>query len=197
MDNLIYYIILIPVVFITITVHEYTKALTSTMLGDTLPKSEGRLTLNPFKHFEAIGFIIMLIWKFGWAAPLKTSSLYYKDRKKGVILTYTLPIVANLVFALVCSIIFKFIGNINGYLDLFLDKLIIYNISFAIFNIIPVYPLCGNKIMSAFLTPNQIIRMSQYEKIILMLLALSIFMGLLGGILNPIIYMIYKLFILI
>lgn len=197
MNNLINYLILIPVILITVTIHEYTKALTSTLLGDTIPKSEGRLTLNPFKHFEAIGFILLLVWRFGWGLPLRTSALYYKDRKRDTMITYVSPIIANLVFAFIFAVIFKFVGNLNQYLGIFFSQLVIYNISIAIFNIIPVYPLCGNKILSSFLTPNQIIKMNQYEKIILMLLAFLIFMGFLGSLLNPIIYMIYNLFMLI
>ena len=85
-------------IIIATTVHEFTRALTSTILGDTLPKQKGRLTLNPIKHFEPIGFILMLATGgFGWGKPVDTTSLYYKNRKRDTLLTAIMPDIANII----------------------------------------------------------------------------------------------------
>ena len=73
----------IPGILVATTVHEFVRALTSTVLGDTYPKSQGQVTLNPVKHFEPIGFLMMLYsGGFGWGKPVETSALYYKKQKK-------------------------------------------------------------------------------------------------------------------
>ena len=75
----------IPGILVATTVHEFVRALTSTVLGDTYPKSQGQVTLNPVKHFEPIGFLMMLYsGGFGWGKPVETSALYYKNRKRDI-----------------------------------------------------------------------------------------------------------------
>ena len=81
MINLLAILLGIPAIMVATTIHEFTRAAVSTALGDKIPKEEGRLTLNPIKHFEPIGLIIMLACGFGWGKPVNTSSLYYKNRK--------------------------------------------------------------------------------------------------------------------
>lgn len=207
------YLVFIPGILISITVNEYTKALTSACFGDTVPKNEKRLTLNPFKHIEPIGFILMLVFRFGWGKPVRTSAIYYKNRKRDTIITYTMPIIANLVAGFIFFVLYKLILQIYNepflaaqyvnYLDFI--KIIIniiffsalYNVSLAIFNIIPVYPLCGGKILSAFLGPNQSVKMAQYEKIFQLLLMILIFFGFIGNIIQPFVDVIFNVFELI
>ena len=77
MLSLVMLFLQIPAVIIAATVHEFTRAAVSTVLGDKKPKNEGRLTLNPVKHFEPIGFILMWATGFGWGKPVNTSALFY------------------------------------------------------------------------------------------------------------------------
>ena len=92
----------IPGILVATTVHEFVRALTSTVLGDTYPKSQGQVTLNPVKHFEPIGFLMMLYsGGFGWGKPVETSALYYKNRKRDTLLVAILPTVVNLILGLV------------------------------------------------------------------------------------------------
>ena len=108
----------LPAIFVSITICEFTKAFVSTKLGDNIPRQEGRLTLNPFKHFEAIGFILFLLCGFGWGKPVRTSGVYYKNRKLGTVITYTAPILANIVFSLALALLN---GLILFYLKDYLD----------------------------------------------------------------------------
>jgi len=96
---LINYILAIPGILLATTIHEYFKALLSHRLGDPHPKLKGRLRLNPKRHFEPIGFLLMLLTGYGWGLPVKTTNTYYKDRKIGTLTTYVAPCLINLLFA--------------------------------------------------------------------------------------------------
>lgn len=170
------YIILSISILISVTVLEYTKAFVSTKLGDVLPKNQKRLTLNPFKHFEIVGFILFLFCGYGWGKPIETSSLYYKNKKLGTILTYTLPILASLFLAFLSLLLYKFF-NFYDFLSKLLYTLSTTSINLAVFNLLPVYPFCGYKILTSFLNPNQVIVYSQYDKIIQMLIIIFLISG--------------------
>ena len=77
MNQLIVFLLGIPAIMIATTIHEFTRAAVSSSLGDKLPREQGRLTINPLKHFEPIGMILMLACGFGWGLPVNTSALYY------------------------------------------------------------------------------------------------------------------------
>lgn len=196
-DVLIRYLICVPAVFIAITIHEFTKAATSSFLGDLAPKNDNRLTLNPIKHFEPIGFILLLFMGFGWGKPVRTSSVYYKNRTLGTVLTYTMPIIANIVFSFAFALCSGFVtvlayenkldGYYAEYIKSFFGLLVQFNLSLAFFNVIPVAPLCGNKIMTALMSPNEALKVTHYEKIFQIILVMLLFFGLVGEILNPLI----------
>ena len=197
-DQLINFFIQMPAILIVITIHEFTKAATSTLFGDVAPKNDKRLTLNPFKHFEPIGFIFILLLGFGWGKPVRTSGVYYKNRKFATIITYTMPIIVNLIFAF----LFVLVGSTVNYFQFqfrimpsevyeivifFIVALIRVNISIAIFNLIPVAPLCGNKIVMALMSPNEALKMTHYEKIFQIILVFLLGMGLISKFIDPII----------
>ena len=105
---LINYILAIPGIFLAITIHEYFKALMSHRLGDPHPKLKGRLHLNPKRHFEPIGFLLMLLFGYGWGLPVETTSTYYKDRKIGTLTAYVTPCLVNLLVA--CAFFMLLLG---------------------------------------------------------------------------------------
>ena len=198
-------------ILIVVAVHEYIKARVSTSLGDPKPKMQGRLTLNPFKHFEPIGFIIMLVFTYGWGKPVETTATYYKDRKWGTVFTYTAPIIACFAFGSIIAVIGRIVAPI--YLEsmltsglfsdlepgltitlimfpiMLLQWIAFYSFAFALFNLVPVYPLGGSKILSVFLNPNQVIKMNSIEKILLIILVLLIVGGIVGRIFTPVVLM--------
>ena len=191
-NQLIYILFSIPGIIIATTLHEFVRAAVSTYFGDTLPKQKGRLTLNPIKHFEPIGFILMLSTGFGWGKPVDTSSLYYKNRKRDTLLTAILPTIANLIFAILISIIvFLLMNYAQNYILNILTLIVYYNISIAVYNIVPVSPMDGLKVLSNIMPSNQYFKLMQYEKIIQILFLLLLFMGLGDFIFSPIINFIY------
>ena len=199
------FLLAIPGAFFAPVIHEWVKAMVSTALGDDTPRSRGFLTWNPFKFFEPIGFILMMVFYMGWGRPVPTSSLHYKDRRKGTILTYTVPILANLLIGILVIMIVAVVRNpllqwgIQQYLQdaswaltlarRSIDMAEIFafcNISLALFNLLPVYPLAGNKLIQLFVSPETVARMNHFEKPMQIILILLLAIGILSMIVTPV-----------
>lgn len=198
MDILLYLIICIPGILLATTTHEFTRAAVSTRLGDYVPKEKGRLTLNPFKHFEPIGFILMLSTGFGWGKPVETSSLYYKNRKRDMLIAAIAPSVINLLMALFLTVFYKLSLNAGAsyavVLSTILSKCIYFNVSLAVYNIVPITPMDGLKVISHIIPANQYFKYLQYEKIVQVLFLIFLFMGFVSNFFNTIIYFIIYVF---
>ncbi len=190
MSGIIEIVMQIVAIFIVTDIFEFTKALASTIMGDTLPKSQRRLTLNPVKHFEPIGFILFLFTGMGWGKPVETSMAGYKSKRRGTLVTYGTPIVVSLLLAGVIKVCLVFLSasGLNGlwldYLNSFLYILRGKFVILAVFNLIPVYPLCGNRLLRCFLSPNSQIKMSQNEKIYQTIFVFVWLLGLVGFVVN-------------
>ncbi|MCD8090654.1 MAG: site-2 protease family protein [Clostridiales bacterium] len=178
------YVIRIVCGFIIITVHGFLTALTSYLLGDNTPKINGMVSLNPKKHFEPIGFILFVIFGFGWGQPVRTSTYGYKNKKTGAVVTALVPIAAGFVYGLAVlklqPVAYSLTGN--SYISLFLYTLGYRAMAFALYNIIPVYPLNGHKMLTALLSPNNVLKYNQMEKILQYVLVFLILMGLVGNV---------------
>ena len=181
----------IPAVIFVTSLHEFSRAAVSTMLGDQKPKNEGRLTLNPAKHFEPIGFILMWATGFGWGKPVETSPMFYKNRKRDTIITAVMPSVINLVFAAFASVLYGIVSSGTGIgaviIAVFLSAVKRYSVSISVYNILPVAPMDCVKVLSCILPANTYFSYMQYEKIIQMIFLLVLFMGYIGDFMNPII----------
>lgn len=168
---------------IVMDVFEFTKALASTLQGDTLPKNQKRLTLNPFRHFEPIGFMLFIFCGFGWGKPVETSKRMYKNMKRGQLVTYITPMVVCLLLAfalkLVMGLVITFFGTRGAldYLLVFITYLRQYFVLLVICNLIPIPPMCGSKILCCFLSPNGQVRYAQNERLFQ---TLFVFLMLLG-----------------
>lgn len=179
----------IPAILISTTVHEFTRAVASTHFGDNLPKSKGRLTLNPLNHFEPIGFLLMFYsGGFGWGKPVETSALYYKNRKKDTLTVAIAPCVANLVLGLLFVILLQILpANTNGNLASILYYCAYYNVALVIYNVLPIAPMDGAKVLAHFLPANRYFQYMQYEKTIQMIVMFLLFFGTFGSIFSVVI----------
>ncbi|MCI1959005.1 MAG: site-2 protease family protein [Clostridia bacterium] len=213
MNSLFTLLLQIPAVIFATTLHEFSRAVVSTILGDKKPKNDGKLTINPVKHFEPIGFILMWLTGFGWGKPVETSPMFYKNRKHGVLITAIMPSVINIVFAAIFGIVFAFVGakNMSVYIQagnaasvsqlhlaiyILLYDLIEFNVSIAVYNIVPVSPMDGLKVLSAILPANKYFSYIQYEKIIQVIFLLLLFMNYTNVIFGPIINFIMRLLLI-
>lgn len=198
--NIIEVLYLVPVILISLSFHEFSHAFVSYMLGDPTAKNQGRLTLNPMKHLDAFGTIMMLIARFGWAKPVPINPMYYKNRKSGTMIVSLAGPVSNVFLAVIFSFPLLYINAKYGSQDInsFSLNAIIFNLSLsffinnlrlAVFNILPVPPLDGSKILSGILPQRQYFTLMQYENYIGIgfLILMFVFPGFLNRILGPIV----------
>ncbi len=193
--NLLDIIINVPVTLIALTGHELAHAWVSTKLGDPTPRLNGRLTINPLAHLDLVGTLLMIFTGFGWAKPVMVDPRYYKNQKKGMALTAVAGPLANLVMAflslLIYAIIFvinqKFTPDMTGVITvsgMILGALAVRNLCFMVFNIIPIPPLDGSKVLGMFLPDRTYYKMLQYERYSMILIALLSLSGFFGGIIG-------------
>lgn len=198
MDNtLLLMVIGIPGILVATTVHEFTRALLSTILGDNYPKSQKRLTLNPIRHFEPIGFLMMFYsGGFGWGKPVETSALYYKNRKRDTLLVAILPSVVNFILGIVFLVVYVMLNRSGGnfYLVSLMNYLAYYNMGLAVYNVLPVAPMDCVKVLAVLMPANQYFRYMQNEKLIQMIFLFLMFFGLVTGFMDTIIYGILNIF---
>ena len=182
----------IPALLIAISFHEYAHAKVSYSLGDPTPKWRGRLSLNPLVHLDPIGLIMLWLFRFGWAKPVEINPSYYKEPKKGTILVSLAGPMANLILAFIAMIILKLNILRIGVLDSFIYILFLYNLTLAVFNLIPIPPLDGSKILAGLMPARQAYEFSKFESYGPFILILLVYFGLLGKILNPLIIFIHR-----
>lgn len=191
----------IIVLFTAITVHECAHGYVAYKLGDPTAKYSGRLTLNPMSHLDPIGAVCMALFGFGWAKPVPINPMYFKDRKRDTALTSLAGPLSNVALAFVFSVLtafytvfiyVRFQNFLTDFIFTVFRQLALVNISFAVFNLIPFPPLDGGKILGAFLSNENYMKLLQYERFgfpLLMLLSLS---GILSRILTIFITPIYS-----
>lgn len=186
---LIQLLLMIPVVMLSLSVHESAHGYVSYKMGDPTARNLGRITLNPLKHFDLIGFICMLFFRVGWAKPVPVNARYYKNPRKGMALTAAAGPLSNLLLAVIgvlCSEITNLVAlklqltgaaYDAGYIVwLFFHLLAWCNISLAIFNLMPIPPFDGSRILYVFLPPKYYFGIMKYEQIIMIVvLALFVF----------------------
>ena len=179
----------IPALLLTITVHEYAHGAMSASLGDPTPEMDGRLTMNPLAHLDLVGSLMLLLVGFGWAKPVRIDPRYYANPRAGQLkLAFAGP-GSNLFLCFVAMalqfLMVRFMNPGSGVM-LFLNWLMMYNVWFAFFNLIPIPPMDGYQILRNWLPFTTAMR---YESLLgpystLVLIALC-FTGIIGVIVSP------------
>ena len=170
MEQYIDYLYIIPAALIAIMCHELTHGLFSYLQGDPTPKEQGRLSLNPAKHLDLFGTLCLIFLGFGWAKPVQVDPRYYKNPKWGMALVAVGGPLANFVIAFLSGLILTLIEFYVPYSDFsmilynFFLYLIIINVGLGLFNLIPIPPLDGSKIIGAILPENSYHQYMKYQK---------------------------------
>ena len=141
----------LPGIVIAMVIHEYSHARVAYALGDFTPRLQGRLTLNPAAHVDPIGLLMLFLVHFGWAKPVQINPLNFKNPRCDDILVSLAGPASNLIVSFVALIILVLLAKFNfplteGLLVVF-NLIIVYNINFAIFNMLPIPPLDGSHIL--------------------------------------------------
>ena len=176
------FFIIVPTVLIALMGHELAHGWVSMKLGDPTPKIEGRMTLNPLKHLDPLGTILMLVTGFGWAKPVRVNPMYYKNRKSGMALVALAGPLANLLMAVVGMVLGLLLLKIFGttgaapVIGSVVSTFVTLNLGLMVFNLIPLPPLDGSKILGMILPNRAYYTMLQYEQYsMIILLVLCVF----------------------
>ena len=174
--NLDYILSTVVAIAVAISVHEFGHAYSAHLLGDDTAKMYGRMTINPAKHIDPIGLLMMIIFKIGWAKPVPVNPNNFKNYKIGNVLVSFSGAIANIITAIICVIINKYI---NMYaINLIASMTMIYNVGFAAFNLLPLPPLDGWGIVSTFIPYKYNEYVYRYENMSSIIFLVLIFTGL-------------------
>jgi len=202
--NLEQMLLTIPAVIIALTFHEYAHAAVAYRFGDPTAKNAGRLTLNPLKHLDLIGTLLLIIAHFGWAKPVPINAFYFQGNRKtkvmwvslsGPLMNLVLAFIAGAILSIFDHFVWPGIFSISAsasfaayYFIYFIYYLMYINIILAVFNFLPVPPLDGSKILAGVLPDSfgeMIYKLERYGFIILIIL---LFTNALDVIFNPLIH---------
>ncbi len=184
------FLLRLPGLLMAIIIHEVSHGYMAYKLGDTTAKDQGRLSLNPINHIDPVGFIFMLVFRIGWAKPVPIDSRYFKDRKKGILLVSLAGPVSNFITAIVLTFILIF-NIVNPFfysetIGYMLQLGVWYNIMLGTFNLLPLPPLDGSKVLASLLPDEIEYFFYKYEKYFYMIFIILIITNVINRILSPI-----------
>lgn len=186
-EGLISFLYTLPALLFCLSVHEFAHAYTAYKLGDRTQKAMGRLTLNPFSHIDIAGFICIALFGFGWGKPVMIDDRNFKNKAAGNALTAFAGPFSNIIMAILFTIILKILlitgvilPTINSMVgSIILNMLILtiqFNVVFAIFNLIPIPPFDGSRILYFFLPAKgreYMYKIEQYSFIIVLVILVT------------------------
>lgn len=187
-------IYVVPAILISVTLHEMAHGYVSYKLGDPTPKLDGRLSLNPLRHLDFFGTLALLFAGFGWARPVRVDPSYYKDPKSGMVWTAFAGPLANFLLSFGCIFLLMallrfgyllpdvfWLETIIDYLGELLNYTALLSLGQAIFNMIPVPPLDGSKIIAGLLPDHIYEWFLRNEQLLSMLIFVLLFTNIING----------------
>ncbi|HDP98799.1 MAG TPA: site-2 protease family protein [bacterium] len=200
MDSSFVYLLIAPPILMALTVHEFAHGLIAYQLGDPTAKQAGRLTLNPLVHLDLVGTIMLFIIHIGWAKPVPVNPSYFKDPKRDLLWVSLAGPASNLMLAFIFGIGCRILGvegfhslekGLMGIIQFMLAFGVMINIVLAVFNLFPIPPLDGSKILMGLIPPKYERQMEPYMRygptILIALIAIGFLtkVSILWAIINP------------
>ncbi len=197
-DQILHYIVMIPPLLLSLTLHEYAHGWVAWRLGDPTAKQMGRLTLNPISHLDPVGAIAFIILNFGWAKPVPVDPRHFRNPIRGMCWVAAAGPATNLVLAIIsavlCKTLLQFLattGASGGVASVAIPLLgMLYssvwiNLVLFVFNLLPIPPLDGSRILTGILPPSMArswIKIERYGFAILLILMIT---GVVGNVISP------------
>ena len=182
----------IPALMIGFAFHEFAHAWVADRLGDPTPRSQGRLTLNPFVHLDIFGTLMAFLYQFGWAKPVMTNPQYFKGNKlRGRMLVSLAGPLMNLLMAFVALLLWYLTmhwlhgSSWSGVIAMMFKAIVLMNLGLGIFNLLPIPPLDGFGVLGGLLPQRLAYRLLAFEQYGMLILVLLLFTDILSRILFP------------
>ena len=192
----------VPIILFSLSLHELSHGYAAYRLGDPTAKREGRLSLNPLRHLDPLGALSMILFRFGWAKPVPVDCRYFKNPKRGMALVALAGPVTNLLIAILFGAFSAGIETVYPAIAMTFGPILSYalslayrfciiahtmNLYLAVFNLIPLPPLDGSRILFAFLPDRYYFKVMKYERVIQMALLILIYFGFADGFLSSLV----------
>lgn len=187
-------IILIFCFLFTVVIHEFAHGYVAYLFGDDTAKKSGRLTLNPLKHLDLMGTLLIIFFQFGYAKPVPINMYNFKYKRIGLFFTAIAGVLINMITAILCLKLYKYI-NIEIIQEI-LITLGIMSVNFAVFNLLPFPPLDGSKVIDSILPEKYQNTIFKYEKYGIIILFILIYLGYISKLISPIITKIVEIIII-
>ncbi len=199
LNNLPIFLMRIPVILLSLTFHEIAHGWVASKLGDPTAKNLGRLSINPLHHLDPIGTVMMLLFGFGWAKPVPINARYFKNIKRDMALTALAGPVTNFILGFIgvflhmlfMTVLYDALvaSNALAYvIILFFKVFYTLNLYLGVFNLLPVPPLDGSRIIFAVLPDKYYFGIMKYERYIMLFMMLFLFTGMLSRPLSVIVF---------
>lgn len=167
MMGLVGMLIRVPAILLALTVHEYAHAKVASAMGDPTARMQGRMTLNPLSHIDPMGFLCLLLAGFGWAKPVPVNPYFFSNPRRAMMWSSAAGPLANLAAAVACAGVFRLLGSSEGLLAGLLAVGIFYNVTLALFNLLPIHPLDGSHVLKGLLSPTAAAAFSKYDRLLM------------------------------
>lgn len=180
-------LITIPAVLLALTFHEAAHGFVAYRLGDTTARDCGRLTLNPFRHLDLLGLVCMVVLRFGWAKPVPVDPRRFRHPRRDMALVAAAGPLMNVILSFFCILFYYLFAlyfpdsAFANAMGEFFVVLAVLSVGFAVFNLIPLPPLDGSRILSVFLPPKWNYMLVRYERYIQIALILLLWTGVLSA----------------
>ncbi|MCF4113432.1 MULTISPECIES: site-2 protease family protein [Dethiosulfovibrio] len=186
----------LPAVLWAISFHEFCHGWVAYQLGDPTARDAGRLTLNPLAHFDVIGAIMLLLFHFGWAKPVPIDPRYFGKPRRDMVLVSVAGVAGNIFTAFVVGLILRFFPGpfmASPALGRVMILMVYVNVGLAVFNLIPIPPLDGSKLIYPLLPRSWMKGWFYLERYGMIVLLLLVAVGAIGAIMRPVMYLFLRL----
>jgi Zn-dependent protease len=179
-------VLTLAAVIVAATCHEFAHALVADRLGDPTARNLGRLSLNPLVHLDLLGTLFFVIFGFGWARPVPVNPRNFRSPRQGMLQVALAGPLANVTVAVVLGTLIRAQGNpVGSGIGEFGALVVWINVILAVFNLIPIPPLDGSRILESLLPPREAFTFSRLQPYGTLLLLLLLYTGFVGHVLGP------------